>query len=62
LQNNGGDSLTVTANGSFTFKTPVTGADVYVVTVVTQPVQPQPDLHGDEWKRGCERKSSPTWR
>src|SRR6267143_1056345 len=40
LQNNGGDSLTVTANGSFTFKTPVTGADVYAVTVVTQPVNP----------------------
>src|SRR6266481_7146506 len=40
LQNNGGDSLTVTAIGSFTFKTPVTGADVYAVTVVTQPVNP----------------------
>jgi hypothetical protein len=40
LQNNGGDSLTLTANGSFTFKTPVTGADVYAVTVVTQPVNP----------------------
>ncbi|MGC1416674.1 MAG: kelch repeat-containing protein [Candidatus Acidiferrum sp.] len=40
LQNNGGDSLTVTANGPFTFKTPVTGADVYAVTVVTQPVGP----------------------
>jgi len=40
LQNNGGDSLTITANGAFTFKTPVTGADVYLVTVVTQPVNP----------------------
>jgi galactose oxidase-like protein/Kelch motif protein len=40
LQNNGGDSLTVTAMGPFTFKTPVTGADVYAVTVVTQPVNP----------------------
>src|SRR6267378_1380769 len=40
LQNNGGDSLTVTANGSFTFKTPVTGTDVYAVTVVTQAVGP----------------------
>jgi hypothetical protein len=40
LQDNGGDSLTVTANGAFTFKTPVTGADVYLVTVVTQPVNP----------------------
>src|SRR5260370_4378801 len=40
LQNNGGDSLTVTANGSFTFKTPVTGTDVYKVTVLTQPDNP----------------------
>src|SRR5260370_21292144 len=40
LQNNSGDSLTITGNGSFVFKTPVTGADVYAVTVVTQPVNP----------------------
>jgi hypothetical protein len=40
LQNNGGDSLTITANGAFTFKTPVTGADVYAVTVLTQPTSP----------------------
>ena len=40
LQDNGGDSLTITANGAFTFKTAVTGADVYKVTVVTQPVNP----------------------
>ena len=41
LQNNGGDSLTVTANGSFTFKTPVTGpTDAYAVTVLTQPTSP----------------------
>jgi len=40
LQNNGGDSLTITGNGAFTFKTPVTGADVYAVTVSTEPVSP----------------------
>ena len=40
LQNNGGDSLTITGNGAFTFKTPVTGADVYAVTISTQPVNP----------------------
>jgi len=40
LQDNGGDSLTITANGPFTFKTPVTGADVYAVTVLTQPINP----------------------
>ncbi len=38
LQDNGGDSLTVPASGSYTFKTPVTGA--YAVTVLTQPVTP----------------------
>jgi hypothetical protein len=41
LQNNGGDSLTVSANGPFTFKTPVTGpTDAYAVTVNTQPTTP----------------------
>jgi hypothetical protein len=41
LQNNGGDSLTVTANGPFTFKTAVTGpTDAYAVTVLTQPTGP----------------------
>jgi hypothetical protein len=40
LQDNGGDSLTITANGPFTFKTAVTGADVYAVTVLTQPINP----------------------
>src|SRR5208283_5306130 len=41
LQDNGGDSLTITANGPFTFKTPVTGpTDAYAVTVLTQPTGP----------------------
>jgi hypothetical protein len=40
LQDNGGDSLTITGNGAFTFKTPVTGADIYAVTVNTQPTGP----------------------
>ena len=40
LQNNGGDSLTITASGSFTFKTPVTGTGAYAVTVLTQPTSP----------------------
>jgi hypothetical protein len=45
LQNNGGDSLTITGTTpsapiTFTFKTPVTGADVYAVTVLTQPINP----------------------
>jgi hypothetical protein len=41
LQDNGGDSLTVNANGPFTFKTAVTGpTDAYAVTVLTQPTTP----------------------
>lgn len=41
LEDNGGDALTLTANGSFTFKTPVTGpTDAYAVTVNTQPTSP----------------------
>lgn len=43
LQNNGGDTLTITGTGtvSFTFKTPVTGpTDAYAVTVLNQPAGP----------------------
>lgn len=35
LQNNGGDNLSVTMNGAFTFSTAITGA--YAVTILTQP-------------------------
>jgi len=38
LENNGGDDLTIVANGTFTFKTSVTGA--YAVTIKTQPTSP----------------------
>ena len=38
LLNNGGDSLTVSANGSFTFPTPLLSGASYVVTVSSQPV------------------------
>jgi hypothetical protein len=37
LRDNGGDNLTVSANGSFTFATPVANASPYSVTVFTQP-------------------------
>jgi Galactose oxidase, central domain/Kelch motif len=41
LEDNGGDALTLSANGSFTFKTAVTGpTDAYAVTVNTQPTTP----------------------
>lgn len=37
LEDNGGDALTVTADGAFTFSTPVAFAGSYSVTVATQP-------------------------
>ena len=37
LQNNGGDNLSVTANGPFTFRTPINYANGYDVSVLTQP-------------------------
>ena len=40
LQNNGGDNLTVTASGTFTFKTAVKSGAAYAVTVLTQPSTP----------------------
>jgi len=40
LQNNGGDSLTESANGAFVFATPVNDGSAYAVTVLTsQPEQ-----------------------
>src|SRR5271170_262140 len=40
LQNNGGNNLSVTANGAFTFTTPVASGGAYNVTVLTQPSSP----------------------
>jgi alpha-tubulin suppressor-like RCC1 family protein len=37
LQNNGGDNLTLTANGPFAFATKLDNGAAYVVTVLTQP-------------------------
>jgi hypothetical protein len=37
LQDNGGDNLSVTANGTFTFPTKLTSGNAYAVTVLTQP-------------------------
>ena len=37
LQDNGGDNLSVSANGSFTFATPLAGGAGYAVTVKTNP-------------------------
>jgi hypothetical protein len=40
LQNNSGDDLTLSANGAFTFATPVAGGWVYSVTILTSPSSP----------------------
>jgi hypothetical protein len=37
LQNNGGDDLTVTADGSFAFSTRLSTGDGYLVSVLSQP-------------------------
>jgi hypothetical protein len=37
LQNNGGDDLTITANGEYTFATPLEDGSSYTVTIATQP-------------------------
>jgi N-acetylneuraminic acid mutarotase len=37
LQNNGGNNLTVTTNGSFTFTTPIANGLTYSATILTQP-------------------------
>ena len=36
LQNNGGDNLSISADGSFTFATPLANGSAYSVTVATQ--------------------------
>jgi alpha-tubulin suppressor-like RCC1 family protein len=40
LQNNSGDNLAVSADGSFTFATPIASGSTYSVTVLTQPSTP----------------------
>ena len=37
LQDNGGDNLSISGNGSFTFKTAISSGSTYKVTVLTQP-------------------------
>ncbi len=40
LQNNGGDNLAISADGNFTFTTPLVDGSSYAVTVLTQPDSP----------------------
>ena len=49
LNDNGGDNLTVTANGSFAFPTQLASGAAYAVTVKTQPSGQ--DLHGQQRHR-----------
>ena len=40
LQDNAGDNLSLTTNGTFTFPTPLTAGTQYTVTILTQPTTP----------------------
>jgi hypothetical protein len=40
LENNGGDNLAISGNGSFSFSTAVTAGSTYNVTILTQPSNP----------------------
>ena len=40
LQDNGGDNVTMTGNGSFTFKTAITSGSGYNVSILSQPTSP----------------------
>ena len=40
LEDNGGDNLAVSANGSFTFSKPIKAGNPYVVTILTEPSSP----------------------
>ena len=51
LQNNGGDDLAISANGSFIFTTPITNGASYAVTVKSQPRVPGADLQRDGRQR-----------
>jgi hypothetical protein len=46
LQDNGGDDLTVSANGAFTFPTALASGSNFVVTVLTQPSNPIQQICG----------------
>ena len=54
LQDNGGNNLSVSASGSFTFTTAIASGGAYSVTVLTQPTRP--NLHGDQRQRNGQRQ------
>ncbi len=50
IQNNGGDDLALTADGPFTFSTPLNFGDTFAVTVASQPTAPSETctvIHGN---------------
>ncbi len=55
LQNNAGDSLSVSANGAFAFATSLPSGAPYAVTIQTRPSLPHTDLHGRQWERNNRR-------
>jgi hypothetical protein len=60
LLDNGGDALTVSANGAFTFKTPLLGGAAYAVTVGTQPTGETCSLSGGSGMVGAANVTSVT--
>lgn len=60
LQNNGGDDLTLTANGNFTFVTPVAFGSTYTVTVLTQPVAQSCSIANDTGTMGAANVANVT--
>ena len=60
LQDNGGDNLSVTANGSFTFATSLASGTAYSVTVKTNPSGQTCTVTSGSGTVG--RRTSPTWR
>ena len=71
LQDNGGDNLTITSNGSFTFLTKLAPGSTYSVTVLTQPSGETCSVAGgsgtananvDERQRHLQRHDLHDWR
>jgi N-acetylneuraminic acid mutarotase len=58
LQNNGGDNLTVTANGTFTFATKLASGATYRVTLLTQPAGQTCNVHYGTGTVGSARVTS----
>ena len=57
LQDNGGDNLTVSANGTFAFATPVASGAMYCwSTVLTQPPEPPQDVLGHDGRGHGRRR------